>query len=327
MSRESVTIVGAGPSGALLAILLARQDVATTVYERRADPRRGAAAAGRSINLALAERGLNALRRAGLAERVQPLLIPMRGRIIHDVDGTETTLPYGQRPSEVIYSVSRAALNQLLIEAAVDDYRVAMHFDQACTGVDLAAPALTMRNTADGKTQSIACQRIIGADGAGSAVRAAMVGRNHSEAHEDLLPHQYKELSIPATIAGAHRIEREGLHIWPRGGFMLIALPNVDGSFTVTLFLPRSGPESFQSLTDGDALRAFFARYFPDALALMPELERDFFANPTGNMATVHCRTLVGGRAGAPHRRCGARHRAIPRPGHELRARGLRGAR
>ncbi len=290
MTRESVTIVGAGPSGALLAILLARRDVATTVYERRADPRRGLAAAGRSINLALAERGLNALRRAGLAERVQSLLIPMRGRIIHDVDGTETTLPYGQRLSEVIYSVSRAALNQLLIESAIDDHRVAMHFDQACTGVELTAPALTLRNTADGKTQSIACQRIIGADGAGSAVRAAMVGRNHAEAHEDLLPHQYKELSIPATIAGAHRIEREGLHIWPRGGFMLIALPNVDGSFTVTLFLPRSGPESFQSLTDGDALRAFFARYFPDALALMPELERDFFANPTGNMATVHCR-------------------------------------
>jgi kynurenine 3-monooxygenase len=290
MSRESVTIVGAGPAGALLAIFLARNGIPTSVYERRPDPRRGLAVAGRSINLALAERGLNALRRAGLEERVQPLLIPMRGRIVHDFDGTMTTLPYGQRPHEVIYSVSRAALNQLIIESAINDHEVEVHFDQVCAGVDLKATTLTMRNAANGTTQSIACNRIIGADGAGSAVRTAMVEAGQAKAREDLLEHQYKELSIPPTGTGGHRIEREGLHIWPRGGFMLIALPNVDGSFTVTLFLPRTGPDSFAALTDQATLQAFFARYFPDALDLMPTLEHDFFANPTGNMATVHCK-------------------------------------
>ena len=297
MSRESVTIVGAGPAGALLAILLARNGIHVTVYERRCDPRLGHVAAGRSINLALAERGLNALRRAGLAERVQPLLIPMRGRIIHDVDGTPTTLPYGQRPAEVIYSVSRAALNQLLIAAAIDAHQVEVHFDQACTGVDLVRPALTMRNTVAGATRSIACDRVIAADGASSAIRDAMVAAGKANSHEDLLPHQYKELSIPPTAAGMHRIEREGLHIWPRGGFMLIALPNIDGSFTVTLFLARSGPESFESLTTVTALETFFSRYFPDALELMPQLRHDFFANPAGDMGTVHCRPWHVGRS------------------------------
>jgi len=296
MSRESVTLVGAGPAGALLAIFLARRGIPTAVYERRSDPRRGLASAGRSINLALAERGLNALRRAGLEERVRPLLIPMRGRVIHDVDGTTATLPYGQRPSEVIHSVSRAALNQLLIESATQDYGVDIHFDQSCAGFDLATSTLTMHHAVDGTTQPIACARVIGADGSGSAVRAAMVAAGKAKAREDVLEHQYKELSIPPTVAGLHRIEREGLHIWPRGGFMLIALPNVDGSFTVTLFLPRAGPESFELLTDGGALTTFFARNFPDALALMPTLEHDFFANPTGNMGTVHCRPWRVGR-------------------------------
>jgi kynurenine 3-monooxygenase len=296
MNRESVTVVGAGPAGALLAIFLARRGVPTTVYERRSDPRRGRASAGRSINLALAERGLNALRRAGLADRVQPLLIPMRGRIIHDVDGTTTTLPYGQRPSEVIYSVSRGALNQLLIEAAIVDHGVDIHFDQACASFDLATNTLTMRNAIDGTAQSIACARVIGADGSGSAVRAAMVAAGLSLAREDVLEHQYKELTIPPTAAGLHRIEREGLHIWPRGGFMLIALPNVDGSFTVTLFLARAGRESFEALADADAVRTFFACYFPDAFRLMPTLEADFFSNPAGSMGTVHCRPWRAGR-------------------------------
>ena len=296
MSREAVTIVGGGPAGALLSIVLARQGVPTTVFERRSDPRRGLVAAGRSINLALAERGLNALRRIGLAERIQPLLIPMRGRVVHDPAGATTLLPYGQRPAEVIYSVSRAALNQLLIEAAIDEFAVDVHFDQACVDVDLTKPALKMRNAADGSTSSIDSNRIIGADGSGSAVRAAMIAAGLATASEELLGHQYKELSIPPTAAGRHRIEREGLHIWPRGGFMLIALPNVDGSFTVTLFLPRNGPESFETLSDGAALRAFFQRYFADALALMPDLEPDFFSNPTGNMGTIHCKPWSVGR-------------------------------
>src|SRR5258705_3358580 len=270
MSREAVTIVGGGPAGALLSIVLARQGIPTTVFERRSDPRRGLVAAGRSINLALAERGLNALRRVGLAERVQPLLIAMRGRVVHNFDGATTLQPYGQRPAEVIYSVSRAALNQLLIEAAIDEFAVDVHFDHVCVDVDLAKPTLKLRNAADGSTLAVDANRIIGADGSGSAVRAAMVAAGLATASEELLGHQYKELSIPPTAAGGHRIERAGLHIWPRGGFMLIALPNVDGSFTVTLFLPRSGPESFATLRDGTTLREFFRRYFADALALMP---------------------------------------------------------
>lgn len=296
MSREGVTIVGAGPSGALLAIILSRQGIPTTVYERRADPRRGLVAAGRSINLALAERGLQALRRAGLEERVRPLLIPMRGRIIHDLDGTTTTLPYGQRPSEVIYSVSRAALNQLLIEAAIDDFGVEVHFDEACTSVDLANATLGMRNTATSSTQTVACNRVIGADGSGSVLRAAMVAAGASTSREEPLGHQYKELGIPPAANGRHRIEREGLHIWPRGGFMLIALPNVDGSFTVTLFLARQGTESFESLANAETLQAFFRRHFSDALALMPDLVQDFFGNPSGNMGTVYCEPWSIGR-------------------------------
>jgi kynurenine 3-monooxygenase len=295
MSGETLTIVGAGPAGSLLAILAARRGIAVTMYERRADPRRGGASAGRSINLALAERGLNALRRAGLEQRVERLLIPMRGRIVHEIGGATTMLPYGQRPSEVIYSVSRAALNELLIEAAAHDHGVKIHFDQTCLGVDFTSSTLRMRNAAHGMTETIACERLIGADGANSAVRAAMVAARVSEDREDVLAHQYKELTIAADAAGRHRLEREGLHIWPRGGFMLIALPNVDGSFTVTLFLARSGPESFATLTDGQALRTFFGRYFADAQALVPTLEQDFFANPTGNMATVHCRPWRAG--------------------------------
>ncbi|MGH8314258.1 MAG: FAD-dependent oxidoreductase, partial [Steroidobacterales bacterium] len=236
MSREAVTIVGSGPAGALLSIVLARQGFPTTVFERRSDPRCGIVAAGRSINLALAERGLNALRRAGLAERVQPLLIAMRGRVVHDLAGATTLLPYGQRPAEVIYSVSRAALNQLLIEAAIDEFGVDVRFDHACVSVDLDGPVLTLRHAADGSTVHVDCKRVIGADGSGSAVRASMVSAGLAAAGEELLGHQYKELSIPPSAAGGHRIERAGLHIWPRGGFMLIALPNIDGSFTVTLF-------------------------------------------------------------------------------------------
>jgi kynurenine 3-monooxygenase len=196
----------------------------------------------------------------------------------------------------VIHSVSRAALNQVLIEAAIDDFGVEVHFDHVCTGVDLAKPAITVRNGVDGSTRVVDCNRLIGADGSGSIVRAAMVQGSQARAREDLLEHQYKELSIPAAEGGGHRIEREGLHVWPRGGFMLIALPNVDGSFTLTLFLARTGPESFETLYDGPSVRAFFQRYFADALALMPDLEQDFATNPTGNMSTVHCEPWSFGR-------------------------------
>jgi len=290
MSDAPLAIVGAGPCGALLSILLARRGIRTRVFERRPDPRRGTAPAGRSINLALAERGLNALRRAGLEARIRPLLIPMRGRILHELDGTTTTLPYGQKASEVIYSVSRAALNRLLTDAAIDDHGVEIHFDHACTGIDPRGQTIEVRRGSQARSRRIPVQHVIGTDGAGSAVRAALVAARAVEEREDLLAHQYKELTIPADASGRHRLEREGLHIWPRGGFMLIALPNVDGSFTVTLFLARTGPESFATLTDAHALRAFFERHFPDALGLIPGLEEDFFANPTGNMATVHCR-------------------------------------
>jgi kynurenine 3-monooxygenase len=298
MSSAPVTIVGAGPSGALLAIFMARRGIPVRIYERRADPRRGGSSAGRSINLALAERGLHALRRAGVEERIQPLLIPMRGRLVHELGGATTLLPYGQKSSEVIYSVSRPALNRLLTDAAIQDYGVEVHFEQICTGVDLASGELEMRAAAAGTAETVTAPQIIGADGAGSAVRAAMVAAQSADVREDLLPHQYKELTVPPTPSGAHRLAKEGLHIWPRGSFMLIALPNVDASFTATLFLPRTGAESFASLSNGRALHAFFARHFPEAQSLIPTLERDFFANPTGSMATVHCRPWhIGGSA------------------------------
>lgn len=288
MSAERrITIVGAGLSGPLLALLLARRGWRVTILERRGDPRRSEAAGGRSINLALAARGLAALAAAGLEEAVRPLLIPMRGRRVHARGGETELLPYGQRPEEVIYSVSRAGLNRLLVEAAADTGRVECLFGCTVTRFEPDTGELEWED-AGGESHRRQAGPVIAADGAGSVMRRTLVERGLIEAREDLLGHAYKELTIAPDAAGGHRIEREALHIWPRGGFMLIALPNLDGSFTVTLFLARDGDPSFATLEREGAVTDFFAREFADAAPLIDDLAGTFAANPTGMLGTVY---------------------------------------
>jgi kynurenine 3-monooxygenase len=296
-----VSIIGAGLAGALLAVLLARRGFRINLYDRRPDPRTTTAEGGRSINLALAARGIRALEQAGVMDHIRPLLIPMRGRMVHDLSGATTLQPYGQREHEVIYSVGRAALNRVLIEAAARHEAVSLRFNQTCIAADPERNVLRFRDTGGANANIAAHDRsaanhdeyetalapTIATDGAGSAVRVSLAAARHVTSCEDWLDHDYKELAVPAQTA-RNRLDANALHIWPRGGFMLIALPNTDGSFTATLFLSRSGPNSFATLTNDTAVTAFFQREFPDALALMPNLAQDFAANPQGQLGTVH---------------------------------------
>jgi kynurenine 3-monooxygenase len=287
--RRAVNVVGAGLAGALLALLLARRGLSVTLYERRADPRQTVPERGRSINLALAARGIRALERAGVMESVRPLLIAMRGRMVHEPSGQAALQPYGQREHEVIWSVGRADLNRVLIDAATGHAAVRVHFNQQCTGADVAAGRLVFRGLPGGQMHDVPLEPTIATDGAGSAVRASLAAASLLTVREEWLDHDYKELTIPATAAGALR--RDALHIWPRGGFMLIALPNTDGSFTATLFLARSGSKSFEALGTSQSVRQFFAREFPDALPLLPDLPAQFSAHPQGQLGTVHARS------------------------------------
>ena len=276
-----ITLVGAGLAGSLLAIFLAKRGHRVTLLERRPDPRKTAASAGRSINLALANRGIAALEEVGVMESLRSVLIPMAGRMLHDEEGGLRLIPYGNKPHEVIYSVSRGGLNALLLDAAEATGRVAIRFGQTVTGVDFA----NRRVLPQGTPYDV----LIGTDGSASAVRSAILERTAGRLDEQPLGHGYKELTIPAADGGRFRMEKGALHIWPRGEFMLIALPNVDGSFTATLFLPNQGDESFEALTTPEAVRALFERRFADAIALMPSLVEDFFGNPTGHLETIRC--------------------------------------
>lgn len=288
MSRSTgeISILGAGLAGSLLALLTARRGLAVDVYEFRADMRKESIPAGRSINLALAARGIAPLRRAGIFDRVEPMLIPMRGRMLHELDGNTVFLPYGQRPEELVYSVTRSGLNALLMSAA-ESAGARFHFGQRCVSCDFESSRLIMRDEKSGAEYRLPLQTVIAADGGGSVVRRALSTQIGYHSTEELLDHGYKELTIPPAADGGHRMEPHALHIWPRGEYMLIALPNPDATFTVTLFLPHTGKPSFASLTDEAALLEFFGDTFPDTLALIPRLTEEFFANPTGELGTV----------------------------------------
>jgi len=283
---DHVNIVGAGLAGALLALLLARRGLTVALYERRPDPRQARPERGRSINLALAARGLRALERAGVLERVRPLLIAMRGRMVHERGGHAALQAYGQREHEVIWSVGRAELNRVLIEAAARHAGVAVRFSQQCLGADASLRQLSFRDIGSGREYQLPLSPTIATDGAGSAIRAGLGAAGLLQVREEWLDHDYKELTIPAQSAAA--LERHALHIWPRGGFMLIALPNTDGSFTATLFLARAGPVSFAALATAQTVRDFFSREFADALPLLPDLPAQFAAHPQGQLGTVH---------------------------------------
>jgi kynurenine 3-monooxygenase len=289
MAVPGVNIVGAGLAGSLLAILLARRGFKVTVYERRPDPRLVVEDAGRSINLALAARGIRGLQLAGVLDPVMRFAIPMVGRMVHEHDGKAELQRYGVRPEEVIYSVGRAELNRVLIEAAATYPNVELKFRQVCLGLVQGKPVLEMRDEASGRVYDAVAQPSIATDGAGSAVRHALVAREVSAVREEPLDHDYKELTIPA-VDGKPMLEVNALHIWPRGGFMLIALPNPDATFTATLFLARSGGNSFAELGSPAAVEAFFQREFPSARELIPDLTREFFEHPQGQLGTVYTR-------------------------------------
>jgi kynurenine 3-monooxygenase len=286
---RSITIVGAGLGGSLMAVYLGRAGHKVTVYERRPDPRKGAAARGRSINLAISTRGLAALERCGLDRKLLDVAIPMRGRMVHPIEGELTFQPYGHQAHHVINSVSRAGLNRLLVEAAEAMPNVEVRFGQRCMDVDLAHGLCAFVDAESGATTSAAADLVVAGDGAFSEVRLALMKTDRFEYSQSYLKYGYKELTIPAGEAGAFRMEKNALHIWPRGGFMMIALPNVDGSYTCTCFWPNDGENSFAALTTREEIRSYFMRVFPDAVPLMPTLEEDFLLNPVGSLVTVRC--------------------------------------
>jgi len=289
-AAAAVTIVGAGPVGTLLALLLAAAGRRVRLLERRADPRSAPPERGRSINLALAARGLAALERAGVLGRVQPELVAMRGRQLHDRDGRGPFLAYGLRPAEQIHAVDRARLNTALIEAAARVPHIELHFGRRAVDVDPDTGRVTLADAAGHTCAEDPAGLVIAADGAGSALRQALQGRGLLRATEEPLAHDYKELHMPAPADGRWPLEPHALHIWPRGEFMLIALPNPDRSFTATLFMPATGRDSFATLADATAARAFFAREFADALALVPDFDAQFARHPQGKLGTLYCR-------------------------------------
>ena len=300
-------LIGSGLAGGLLAAYLGRRGYDVDLYERRADPRAGNFVGGRSINLALSTRGIHALAQLGIANEVLQYAIPMRGRMIHDKSGSLHFAPYDVDPNKYINSIGRAALNTTVIEAAQRYPNVRVHFNHRCTDIDPDSATAELVNTetdsngssvvagvspAIAKHQVIeaSAEAVIGVDGAFSAVRQSMQRQIKGfEQDESYLAHGYKELTIPPAPDGSWRMEKEALHIWPRKSFMMIALPNPDGSFTCTLFWEFEGPRSFQSTKTDDDVRRFFDEEFPDAVLLMPTLLEDFRQNPTGSLVTIRC--------------------------------------
>jgi len=287
MERRDVVVVGAGLVGSLAAIFLARRGLTVEAFEQRPDPRVADGESGRSINLVVAARGIRALERLGLWQEVRQLTVPVTGRMMHSLAGELTFQPYGRDRSECNYSVSRGELNRFLIEQA-ERSGVAVRFGHRLVAADLERATLDFDDGADGPRVRVRAGWILGADGAGAMVRQQMQ-RQVPGFHESVAPlgWGYKELTIPVAPGGGYRVEPQALHLWPRGGLMLMALPNRDQSFTVTLYLPD---EAFAALGDADAVRRLFEREFPDSIELIDDLGGEFFRNPTGSLATVRCR-------------------------------------
>jgi kynurenine 3-monooxygenase len=292
MKTEQVAVVGAGLAGCLLACFLARRGYRVALYERRGDPRTGQAERGRSINLALSERGLDALRRIGLAEQVMADALPMRGRVIHPVDGPLDFQPYSVDGQRAINSISRGTLNNALLDAAMSavtssgEPAVEIFFNHRLVGLDPKTGEMTY-DTPHGKVQTTATV-VLGADGAGSAVRGQLLAHGILQESLDFLDHGYKELTIP-PLGGEFALDPGALHIWPRGTSMMIALPNPDRSFTCTLFWPTGGTSSFASLTSPAAIEKHFAAHYPDLPPIAPNLVDDYQHNPVGVLGTVRC--------------------------------------
>lgn len=294
---KHIAIAGAGLVGSLLAIYLKKRGYTVTVFERRTDMRKQGAETGRSINLALSNRGIRALEEVGLANELKKVAIPMHGRMMHDKQGKLSSFAYGKE-GQFINSVSRSGLNIVLMNEA-ERLGVEFRFEQRVTRVDLEHTTLYVHSPesivksqiqdSGLKTKNYEFDYIIGADGAFSAVRTAFQFTDRFDYEQDYIDHGYKELHIPPGANGSFQLEKNHLHIWPRESFMMIALPNPDGSFTCTLFFPFEGNPSFDSVKTKAEVEKFFSETFPDAKALMPELLNDFEANPTSSLVTIKC--------------------------------------
>jgi kynurenine 3-monooxygenase len=290
-----LTLVGAGLAGPLLATLLARNGWDVDLFERRGDPRVHGYAGGRSINLALAERGLDALRCAGVDDDVLKQAVMMRGRMVHSASGDQRLQRYGKDDSEVIWSISRGDLNIVLLDAA-EAAGVRLHFDRRLESVDFEQRIAHF--VGEGEDIAHRFHALIGCDGAGSQLRGAMQTVVDLGERIEIMPHSYKELEIPPGFDGEFQLEPNALHIWPRGDYMCIALPNDERTFTVTLFMPNAGKTSFETVVSGKDAQALFARDFADAVPLIPTLAHDYEANPAGMLATLYLdRWHIDGRA------------------------------
>ncbi len=286
--NKSIGIVGAGLCGSLLGISLSNKGFNVTVFEKRQDPRTKDMESGRSINLALSDRGLQALDNLGMAKEARKICIPMKGRMIHDTEGNTRFSPYSGRADDYINSISRTDLNELLIEKLDESENVHIHFETKVNDIDFNNSVVFYENKSTKVQQAF--DLIIGADGAGSVVRRLMDKRIKGfESSSTFLSHGYKELEIPAGSESKYQIDHNSLHIWPRQKFMIIALPNMDGSFTVTMFNPYEGNTGFNELDEKQEIDAYFNSYFKDLKPLIPELQKDYNNNPVGKLGTVKC--------------------------------------
>jgi len=285
--KKEIVIVGAGLAGSLCALFMLKRGYSVSVYERRSDMRDTVVQAGRSINLALSERGWTAIRRVGIEQHVEKIAIPMPKRVMHDIEGNLTDQYYGNK-DQAIYSVPRGELNVLLMNLA-EKGGAKLFFNHQCIDVSTNKSSLSFDNTIAKKKIHLNCDLIIGADGAFSAVRSKMMRQDRFQYSQHYIEHGYKELLIPANADGSHKIEKNALHIWPRGNFMLIALPNLDGSYTCTLFSPFEGKDSFSELTKSKDVLRFFNTVFKDFTLLIPDLVDQFFANPTSSLGIFKC--------------------------------------
>jgi kynurenine 3-monooxygenase len=292
--KKEVSIIGAGLVGSLLSIYLSKRGYKVNVYERRGDMRKSDVAAGRSINLALSDRGIRALEEVGIMEDIRNIAIPMHGRYIHNADGSTAFQPYGKE-GQFINSVSRGELNKKLMDLA-EQHGANIHFNERCEKIDWKKNEIHFENAEEDSTSIVPAGLCFGSDGAYSAARLThQLQHDRMQYQQYYIDFGYKELCIPPGGNGEFRMEKNALHIWPRGNFMLIALPNIDGSFTCTLFFPFEGPVSFASLDTKEKVTDFFAQTFADAAALMPTLEEDFFHNPTSSLVTVKCFPWIRG--------------------------------
>ena len=288
MSKQ-VTIVGAGLVGSLLSIFLAKKGYKVNIYERRADMRKVTMTAGKSINLALSDRGWRALEAVGIASEIKKIAIPMYGRFIHNRDGSTAQQPYG-KDNQAIYSVSRADINMKLMDLAEKQTNVSIYFDKKCTAINRKNLEATFEDTLTNKTITATSDLLFGADGAFAASRLNMqLNSDRFEYNQHYIDCGYKELIIPPGKNAEFLMDKNALHIWPRGSFMMIALPNLDGNFTCTLFMPFKGPKSFENLNTKQEIITFFNEEFADAVPLMPTLVEDFMANPVASLVTVKC--------------------------------------